>query len=118
MTAAALIALADARREEALANARAVIRSAPGDYPDPALMDACDYLMTHGDGIDWRDAQLVRSAITSQPDPSAIQQILAALAMRGLFGALGDAVGLSALVAIGFGLWAWLPALARAIFGG
>ena len=104
--------------EWTLESARACIRSAPGTYDDQTVLSACDYLMTHGDGIDWRDAQLVRSAITSQPDPSAVQQIMAALAMRGLFGALGDAVGLSALVAIGFGLWAWLPALARAIFGG
>ena len=94
----------------ALTQARAVIRSAPGDYPDPALMDACDYLMTHGDGIDWRDAQLVRSAITSQPDPSAVQQIMAALAMRPLFALIGDAAG----VAILFGLLF----AALAIFGG
>ena len=94
----------------ALTQARAVIRSAPGDYPDPALMDACDYLMTHGDGIDWRDAQLVRSAITAQPDPSAVQQIMAALAMRPLFALIGDAAG----VAILFGLLF----AALAIFGG
>ena len=89
----------------ALTQARAVIRSAPGDYPDPALMDACDYLMTHGDGIDWRDAQLVRSAITSQPDPSAVQQIMSALAMRPLFAMIGDAAGIALLFGL---LWAGL----------
>lgn len=104
----------------ALTQARAVIRARPGVHDDLTVLTACNHLMTHGDGIDWRDAQLVRAVVLDQEDagPSAVQQIMAALAMRGLFGALGDAVGLSALVAIGFGLWAWLPVLARAIFGG
>ena len=102
MTATVLTTMADARHEEALANARAVIRAHPGVYADLAVLDACARLEKDGDWIDFITAGEVRNAVLSQvdDDPSAIRQIMDALAARPLFALLGDAAG----VAVLFGL--------------
>ena len=99
MTATILNTLADARREEALANARAVIRARPGVYADLAVLDACDRLERDGDWLDYCAAGEVRAAVLSQvdDDPSAIRQIMDALAARPLFALLGDAAGVAVL---------------------
>lgn len=112
MTATILNTLAEARREEALANARAVIRAHPGVYADLAVLDACARLEKDGDWLDFVTAGEVRAAVLSQvdDDPSPVRQIMAALAMRPLFALIGDAAG----VAILFGLLF----AALAIFGG
>lgn len=110
MTATILNTLADARHEEALANARAVIRARPGVYADLAVLDACARLEKDGDWLDFVTAGEVRAAVLSQvdDDPSAIRQIMDALAARPLFALLGDALGLALL----FGaLWAGLAIL-------
>lgn len=99
MTATILNTLAEARHEEALANARAVIRARPGVYADLAVLDACARLEKDGDWLDFVTAGEVRAAVLSQvdDDPSAVAQIVAALSARPWFALLGDAVGLAVL---------------------
>lgn len=107
MTATILNTLADARHEEALANARAVIRARPGVYADLAVLDACTTLESEGDWLDYCAATEVRAAVLSQvdDDPSAVAQIVAALSARPLFALIGDAMGVAAIIAIGVMAW-------------
>ncbi len=96
---ATTMTLAEARREEALANARAVIRARPGVYADLAVLDACARLEKDGDWLDFVTAGEVRAAVLSQvdDDPSAVARIVSALSARPWFALLGDAAGAAIL---------------------
>lgn len=50
----------------ALDNARQIVRDPKGLHPDAIVLEACDFLMSHGDHIDYAEAEKVQQAIMAE----------------------------------------------------
>ena len=79
----------------ALDNARQIIRDPKGLHPDAIVLEACDFLMEHGDWLDHDEAQKLRRAIEAEAE---FQRLYGAPAPR-------SAVTLDGLVIWGFAAW-------------
>ena len=79
----------------ALDNARQIIRDPKGLHPDAIVLEACDFLMEHGDWLDHDEAQKLRRAIEAEAE---FQRLYGAPAPR-------SAITLDGLVIWGFAAW-------------
>ena len=79
----------------ALDNARRIIRDPKGLHPDAIVLEACDFLMEHGDWLDHDEAQKLRRAIEAEAE---FQRLYGAPAPR-------SAITLDGLVIWGFAAW-------------
>lgn len=50
----------------ALDNARQIVRDPKGLHPDAIVLEACDFLMSHGDHIDYAEAEKVQQAVMAE----------------------------------------------------
>ena len=48
-----------------LENARQIVRDPKGVHSDEIVLEACSYLMSHGDHLDYADAERVQQSIMS-----------------------------------------------------
>lgn len=79
----------------ALDNARQIVRDPKGLYHDGIVLEACGFLMEHGDWLDHDEAQKLRRAIEAEAE---FQRLYGAPAPR-------SAVTLDGLVIWGFAAW-------------
>ncbi len=76
----------------ALDNARQIIRDPKGLHHDAIVLEACDFLMEHGDWLDHDEAQKLRRAIDAEAE---VQRLYGKPAPR-------SAITLDGLVIVGF----------------